>query len=174
MAKYDEQFKLGIVQQYLDEQSGYKTVANQHGLSHGMVRRWVKWFEAYGADAFKKKFTHYSAEFKLSALQHVWDNALSYGQVAIQFDIRSPGALGMWERSYRMGGLDALRSRPKGRAKAMAGSIKKPEQPSDPGPRSHDELLAELDYLRMENAYLKKLQALVQTRLQQAPPKKRK
>lgn len=37
--------------------------------------------------------------------------------------------------------------------------------------RSREELLAELNYLRMENAYLKKLKALAQD---QALPKKRK
>ena len=174
MAKYDEQFKLAIVRQYLDGQGGYKTVANQHGLCHGMVRRWVKWFETYGADAFKKKFTHYSAEFKLSVLRHLWENELSYGQAAVHFNIRSPGALGIWERSYRSGGLKALRARPKGRPKAMAGPTTKPEQLPDPGLRSRDELLAELDHLRMENAYLKKLQALVQARPQQVQPKKHK
>jgi transposase len=174
MTKYDERFKLSVVRQYLDNQGGYTALAKQHGLERGMLRRWVKWFNAYGDEAFKKKFTHYSAEFKLSVLQHMWDNGLSYGQVAVQFDIRSPGALGIWERSYRNGGLDALRPRLRGRPNAMAVPTAKPDTPPDDENRSRDELLAELDYLRMENAYLKKLQALVQARQQQAPPKKRK
>jgi transposase len=56
----------------------------------------------------------------------------------------------------------------------MAVPTAKPDTPPDNEHRSRDELLAELDYLRMENAYLKKLQALVQARPQQAPRKKRK
>jgi transposase len=40
--------------------------------------------------------------------------------------------------------------------------------------KSREDLQAELDYLRMENAYLKKLQALVQARPKPASPKKRK
>jgi transposase len=174
MAKYDEQFKLSIVRQYLDNQGGYKAVALTHGLSHGMVRRWVIWFKAYGADAFKKKFTHYSADFKLSVLQHMWDNELSYGQVAVKFDVRHPGAIGIWERAYQSGGLEALKSRPRGRSRAMPVPTAKPEKHSDNEVRSRDNLLAELEHLRMENAYLKKLQALVQARPQQALPKKRK
>ncbi len=55
----------------------------------------------------------------------------------------------------------------------MAVPTAKPDMPSDEK-RSREELLAELDYLRMENAYLKKLQALVQARPKQASPKKRK
>ncbi len=50
----------------------------------------------------------------------------------------------------------------------------KPDTPSNDEKRSQEELLAELAYLRMENAYLKKLQALVQARPKQAQPKKRK
>ena len=40
--------------------------------------------------------------------------------------------------------------------------------------RSREELLAEVNQLRMELAYLKKLEALVQARPKQAPKKKRK
>jgi transposase-like protein len=66
MTKYDERFKLSVVRQYLDNQGGYTALAKQHGLERGMLRRWVKWFNAYGDEAFQKKFTHYSGEFKLS------------------------------------------------------------------------------------------------------------
>lgn len=50
----------------------------------------------------------------------------------------------------------------------------KPDTASDDEKPSPEELLAELAYLRMENAYLKKLQALVQARPKQVSPKKRK
>jgi transposase len=173
MTKYDEQFKLSAVQQYLSGAGGYKAIAKKHGLDHGMLRRWVLTFRAHGEDGLKKKFSHYSAEFKLSVLRHLWDNELSYGQAAALFNIRSPGSLSKWEREYRRAGLDALAARPRERRNSM------PEAPSQPKPpedekRSREDLLAELEHLRMENAYLKKLQALVQARPKQALPKKRK
>jgi len=112
MTKYDERFKLSVVQQYLDQQGGYKTLALKHGLAHSMVRRWVERFRAHGSEAFKKKFSHYSAEFKLSVLRHMWENEMSYGQTAVQFDIRNPGILSVWERSFHSGGLDALKTTP--------------------------------------------------------------
>jgi transposase len=174
MTKYDERFKLSVVQQYLDGAGGYTSLAHQHGLVQSLVRRWVARFRAHGAAAFKKKFSHYSAEFKLSVLRHMWENELSYGQTAVQFDIRNPGILSVWEHSFHCGGLDALKPRPRGRSTTMAVPTAKPDTPSDDEKRSREELLAELDYLRMENAYLKKLQALVQARPKQAPPKKRK
>jgi transposase len=174
MTKYDERFKLSVLQQYLDGEGGYVALAHQHGLAHSLVRRWVERVRAHGTEAFRKKFSHYGAEFKLLVLRHMWENELSYGQTAVQFDIRNPGILGVWERSFHSGGLDALKPRPRGRPAAMAVPTAKPDTPSDDEKRSREELLAELDYLRMENAYLKKLQALVQARPKQAPPKKRK
>jgi transposase len=54
----------------------------------------------------------------------------------------------------------------------MKAPISKPEPKSDQE-RSREELLKELEYLRMENEVLKKLQALAQAR-KAAAPKKRK
>ena len=173
MTKYDEQFKLKIVQQYLTGAAGYKALGNQHGLEDSMVRRWVKWFQAHGIDGLKKKFTHYSAQAKLSMLQHMWDNELSCSQTAAVFNIRNPGILRVWEREYRRAGFDALIARPRGRSKSMPVPPPKPDKNPDDSNRSKEDLQAEVEHLRMENAYLKKLQALVQAR-PQAQPKKRK
>jgi len=173
MTKYDEQFKLSAVQQYLSGAGGYKAIAKKLGLDHGMLRRWVLTFRAHGKDGLTKKFSHYSAEFKLSVLRHLWDNELSYVQAAALFNIRSPASLSNWEREYRRAGLDALAARPRGRRKSMSEVPSQPKPPEDEK-RSREDLLAELEHLRMENAYLKKLQALVQARPKQARPKKRK
>jgi transposase len=174
MSKYSEEFKLSVVQQYLAGVGGFKAIAHQHGLCHSMVRRWVAWYQAHGTEGLKKKFTHYSAEFKLSLLQRIRSDELSYGQAATTFNIRNPGVLGVWERDYRNGGIDALRSRPKGRSRQMTAPTTKPEPKPDDENRSRDELLAELNHLRMENAYLKKLRALVQAQQKATPPAKRK
>ncbi|MFS2217646.1 transposase [Telluria sp. Tellsp104] len=39
MTKYDKQFKLSAVQQYLSGAGGYKAIAKKLGLDHGMLRR---------------------------------------------------------------------------------------------------------------------------------------
>ena len=175
MTKYDEQFKLTVVQQYLSGKGGgYTTIAHKYGLSDGLVRRWVAWFQAHGSAGLRKKFTHYSAEFKLSVLQHIWDNDLSYGQAAAQFNIRNPGILSAWERSYRTGGFEALEPALRGRPRRMAIPTTKTEEPPEDNKRSREELLAEVNQLRMEVAYLKKLRALVQAQQKAVPAKKRK
>jgi transposase len=56
----------------------------------------------------------------------------------------------------------------------MAAPPAKQESPPEDEHRSREDLLAELNHLRMENAYLKKLQALVQARQSQTLRKKHK
>ncbi len=51
---------------------------------------------------------------------------------------------------------------------------KKPSSNQEPAAPSHEALLEELNYLRLENAYLKKLQALVQAKEKLARERKRK
>jgi transposase len=176
MTKYAEQFKLEVVQDYLaDGSDGLRTVAQRHGISsHFTVRKWVLAYQLHGDAGLSRKLSQYSAEFKLSVLQHMWDNHLSITQTAARFDIRHHAVVGMWERAYRDGGVEALAPRPRGKPKLMATSEPTPETPPDDDKRSREELLAEVNQLRMELAYLKKLDALVQARKKQAPQKKRK
>lgn len=176
MSKYSEQFKLAVVKEYLSDTSdGYPTVARRHGLtSHSMVERWVLAYRHHGEAGLSKKSSKYSSEFKLSVLQHMWDNHLSITQVAAKFDIRSHSSVGIWERAYRDGGVGALTSRRRGAQKSMVILVPKSDSPPNRDHRSHEELVAEVDQLRMELAYLKKLEALVQTQPKQAPKKKRK
>jgi transposase len=175
MTKYDERFKLKVVKQYLSGTLGYKALSKPLGLSHRMVSRWVDLYRRHGSAGLAKKHDHYSAEFRLAVLQHMWQHELSYGQAATVFNIRSPGSVGYWERWYHAGGMDALHPRPRGRPRKMPDSPPPKPQPSGPDEtRTREELLAEVNHLRMENAYLKKLRALVQAQQQARVRNKRK
>jgi transposase len=70
--------------------------------------------------------------------------------------------VGQWDRSYHDGGLPALIPRTRGRPKKMPQNPNPKPPPKDDQTRTREELLAEVEYLRMENAYLKKLDALIQ------------
>jgi transposase len=175
MTKYNEQFKLAVVQQYLSGTAGYKAVAKLHGLAYSMVRKWVGLHRQQGAAGLSKKFSHYDAEFRLSVLQHMWDGDLSYGQVAAVFNIRSAGCISQWERCYHGGGIDALVPRSRGKPKKMPMiEDTKPQLPPDGAEHTRDELVAEVNHLRMEVAYLKKLQALVQSQQRQRATARKK
>lgn len=175
MAKYTTQFKLEVVQQYLVGDVGFRSLGRLHGLCHSVVERWVDLHKAHGEAGLEKKFTSYSAAQKMAILQHMWDNELSRVQTASVFNIRSPGSISMWERCYHGGGIDALTPRPRGRPKKMP-DIPPPQAqlPADDETRTREELLVEVNYLRMENAYLKKLKALVQEQKQQRATARKK
>ena len=174
MTRYDEEFKLSVVQRYADGKQGFKGLAKQYGLDHETVRIWVKRYEEHGLHGLRKKFSHYSAEFKLSVLQRMRQEDLSASQVIALFDIRGgTGVIRTWQSQYHAGGPQALEPKPRGRPKKMPAPESPklvPPQPEDA--RTLEALRKENEYLRAENAYLKKLRALRQAK-EQAAPKKR-
>ena len=175
MMKYTEQFKLAVVQDYLAGFSSIRAIAQRHAVTnHSLVGRWVASYQLHGADGLRKKRSQYSAEFKLSVLQHMWENRLSITQTATRFDIRRHATVGSWERAYQKDGFDALVPGTKRRPKKMTTPTTKPEAVPDDDKRSREDLVAELNYLRMENVYLKKLRALVLAKQNSTPSKKRK
>ena len=81
---------------------------------------------------------------------------LSYREAARQFEIRDHNRVASWERIYLMEGAEGLYIERRGRS-----SKGRPQQlPKE----VEEDLLKEVQRLRAENAYLKKLQALVQER----------
>lgn len=167
MSKYSSLFKQQVVEYYGDGAHSYREVGLRFGLDYSMVRKWVASHAAHGLAGLSKKSSHYDAQFRLSVLERMWKDGLSHRQAAALFDIRSAGCLSAWERQYERGGIEALAPRRRGKPRSM------PEPPvTDTGAdgpqsdeaKSREELLAELAYLRMENAYLKKLEALTQAR----------
>ena len=173
MTKYDEQFKLKVVQEYLAHKAGYRALAYEHTLCHSMVSL----YRLHGVAGLAKKQRpgKYDVEFRLSVLKCLWDNQLSYREVAALFNIRSPGCIGNWERCYHNGGIDALIPRVRGRPKKMPDTKPQPSSlPMNDETRTREDLLAEVSHLRMENAYLKKLRALVQSQQQQRATARKK
>lgn len=165
--KHTEQFKLAVVEHYLTGADGYKTVARHHGIAYSLVSRWVAFYRHHGADGLKSRpASGYSAEFKLSVLQHMWDNNLSYAETSAHFNIRAQCCVGIWERSFSEGGLEApiptAQRPPTTMPDPQTNHVPSTEVAPNDEMRPREELLVELNYLRMENAYLKKLEALVQ------------
>jgi len=172
MAKHDVRFKVEVVRQYLSGQSGYQEVAEAYGVDRAQLRRWVASYQLHGVSGLQKKYSAYSAQFKLGVLQRIECEGLSDRQAAALYDIRSAGAIGKWRCQYDGGGLGALGLRRKERPAMAPKPPPKAQPPHDS--RTHKELLDELAYLRAENAYLKKLKALSDAERSAALVKKRK
>ena len=115
MAKYDEKFKKSVVQDYLAGGGGYRGLSSKYGVTHGQIRHWVAAYRQNGDDGLTKKFSHYSAEFKLQVLEHMWREELSFNQTIHLFNLRGGGGVvSTWERQYHQGGITALAPKPRG------------------------------------------------------------
>lgn len=174
MKKYTEQFKLAVVKHYLTGAVGFTAVAQEHQVPRSLVRRWVSFYRLHGIDGIKPNPGCYDARFKLSVLESMWDDDLSYGQVSAKFNIRDQCAVSKWLRDYQSGGISALMPRSKGRSQSMSDSKDtKPAPLPSEDQRTREQLLEENMDLRMEIDYLKKLDALIQSK-KAAQLKKRK
>ncbi len=175
MTKYDQSFKRQLVKVYLNGEGSCESLGQKYGVGYSTLRRWVSAFRAHGEAGLRKKHETYSADFKMSVLQHMWRHELSYQRTCAVFDLREANSVSRWERQYHEGGFEALMPRRKGQPPKMS----KPKQPAQPttvpaDERSREDLLKENEYLRAEVAYLKKLDELLRAKEQAKPKRSRK
>ena len=172
MFKYTEKFKTKVVKQYLEGQLGFKLTAELHGLAAPVLRRWVQAYRAHGAEGLRRKVGVYSPSFKLSVLQLMWENGQSQNQVAATFNIRNPSSIALWRRRYEEAGVEGLARTKRLTPAPMKAPVRKPDAKPDEE-LTRDELLKRLEYLRMENEVLKKLEALTQAKKTGATSKRK-
>ena len=98
----------------------------------------------------------YTPEFKIKVVETMHREKLSYRETARQFDI-SNSRVTAWARIYLEEGAEGLYAERRGRK-----STGRP-----PKIKKEEDLIAEVQRLRAENAYLKKLNALVAERVRQ-------
>jgi transposase len=155
MAKYSDRQKIGAARDYCSGHLGLRQVAERHGVNVASLRLWAAAYRLRGEKGVLTKDRQvYSVEFKLSVLQRMRSENLSGRQAAALFNIRRHDMIGVWKRAYETGGLVALYP---GAQAAVMSHISKPdaaEKVSDEK-RTREELLDELNQLRLENAYLK-------------------
>ena len=131
------------------------------GTDPTLVRNWIKQVDYHGPMAFSKPYTSYPVQLKLDVLQYMKENGVSINEAAAIFNIPSPSSVRKWERQLMTGGPCALIPKKKGRPpmKDKTGN----EKHRVPAEGSSEALQAEIDRLRLENEYLKKLNALVRS-----------
>lgn len=162
MTKFSFEVKLKAVQMYL-KGIGSGTVAKRLGIrDNKSVLMWAARYRKYGVKGLeiRRPKYDYDGDFKLKVLNWKKQHKASYTQTALQFDISSAGTIGAWQRKLNQHGVKALFTR-KGRAKHMTTNHNRQasKQLSE-----LERLKAENRALRVENEYLKKLEALVQSR----------
>ena len=119
----------------------------------------------------KRKNKVYSAEFKIGVIMDMREHRLGYRETARKYDLvrqsetAAASMLHRWERIYLEEGAEGLMKERRGRACAAGGTRK--GRPPKLDKKVEEDLIAENQRLRMEIEYLKKLDALVQKRLQE-------
>ena len=117
MAKYDYDFKLKVVQSYLNGEGGYRSIAQKYGVPNmAQVQRWVRTYNALGVDGLKRKNKHnyYTVQFKLDVINYMTITKASAQEVANHFGINSSTLITTWKQKFLNGGVNAL-SKMKGR-----------------------------------------------------------
>ncbi|MNI22856.1 Transposase [compost metagenome] len=158
MARFSTHEKIQAVIRYQQGSNSLKTIAKSIGVHHSVFLNWIRQYEHHGEEAFKKGYTSYPAQTKIDVLNYMSEVGASVRETAAVFNIASHSTILSWQRSLELHGIDALQSKKKGR----------PSMKKDSNPKlvegSVEALQAEVERLRMENAYLKKLNALVQNK----------
>lgn len=153
----------------LEEGHSCCSVARMFSTADRLIGRWVSCYKQYGVAGLSlKNHMRYSGDFKLSLLQEMSLNHLSLQQASIKYHVNDSVILG-WKRKYEQFGTPSLyEKKPRGRPPKMKEQKNKSREknvPSDP----YQELVEENLRLRIENEYLKKLQALTQKKKGRKP-----
>lgn len=106
----------------------------------------------------------YTPEFKIKVVETMQNEKLSHCETAREFEISDHKSVARWERIYLEEGKEGFYIERRGRKSTG----RPPKMKKD----VEEDLIAEVQRLRAENAYLKKLNALVSERVRQE--KKRK
>jgi len=174
MRKYTYEQRLKAVLDVTEKYMSCRAAAKQLGCGKSMVHRWVQLYEQHGAEGLMHKHGTYTGEFKVHVVEYMHKNHLSTPQTAAIFGIPTDLTVGRWEHIYNEEGPQALYRGNRGKKKDMPSDKSKKEKISKEklNTVSKEDLIAEIERLRMENAYLKKLHALVQERIARENGKK--
>ncbi len=158
MSKYDEEFKQSVVDAYLSGEGGYKLLAKKFGVrSKTNIRKWVSAFKQFGKRGLlnKKTKTTYPVQFKLDVLNFKLRTGDSFEEVALKFGIHEPPMISNWLKKWQSEGIEGL-SKQKGRP-TLSNKPKKKNAAKEL--TREQQLEKEVELLKAENAFLKKLRA---------------
>lgn len=166
---YSLETKLEILQRYKNGEGVTALAREYHIGSRADILKWVAQYREHGIEGLCKIHGTYTGDFKVSVVEYMHATGTSIRATAAHFNIPSPQTVNSWERIYCEQGKDALYKEHRGRGLGMKDQkTRKRKLDAD----VNEDLLAEVKRLRMENEYLKKLNALIQEREKSQKPTK--
>lgn len=171
--KYTKEYKLECVLKYKERTHIDSPVGIRRRSFMNHVRTWVVWYDELGISGLEKKQFNkdWTPEQRFELVSMVLAGT-SINEVATKAHI-NPGQLYQWVKRYREIGMKGLQFK-KGR-KPKGFNMQKPKKKILSSSEKEELQLLRMrnEYLEAENAYLKKLDALV-TKREAAHPKAKK
>jgi transposase len=162
--KYSLKEKMLVVRSILSGRESVNSAAIKKGAHRKTIQCWVSLYKYHGKAGLKDKPGYYSERFKMKVINHMLKNHLSLIETAAFFGIPTDYTVRNWFKRYEQEGQRGLLQKRRGRKRSMMS--KKPRKGKQTSTGTVEERLAALqaenEYLRAENAFLKKLDALVQ------------
>ncbi|MGE6751830.1 IS3 family transposase [Rossellomorea sp. NPDC071047] len=159
MAKFTREYKLQIAKRYLNELVSYRDLANQVGVDQSVLRYWVMLVRHHGDQAFVFPYTNYPSAFKLRVIQYITEKNYSIREASAIFHVPDPCMVRRWMKKWERAGEHAFGSLEM-RPSTMTPNHKNKKIKDNSSNQTMEDMKKELEYLRMENAYLKKLNGL--------------
>ncbi|GAP22934.1 hypothetical protein ADM99_01065 [Leptolinea tardivitalis] len=151
MTKCNQEEKLLAIIEVENGGSIYQ-VAKLHQISKSELQMWIRNYQQNGENGLKTHAYGCTSKQKYEVLKYMHDNQISFKETGVVLGIR-PSTIWQWEKRYLENGIEGLEDKKKGRKPR----VQKPKPPMT----REEELLDRIQYLEAENAYLKKLNALV-------------
>lgn len=177
MVKFDLDFRIKVVTAYMNGM-GSTSVARLFNIAKsGTVLLWVNRFERFGVLGLQSRILHgeYTSDFKLHVLNWRKQHQASFPETALHFDLSSPSTVWQWVKAYEREGAQGLVSKRKKVYSVTKHKPKKLTQSKSKLTKTEQELKNLKDEnlkLRIENEYLKKLDALARQKSQRANEQK--
>ena len=145
----------------------YMELSKKFKINSSNVRYMVKLADLHGETILiKRKNTYYPVELKLDIINEVLISGNSIKATSLKYALPNPGLLHNWILKFKENGYNIL-EKPRGRTSKMKNNNKKIEKNEL---SKVEQLEKELEYLRAENAVLKKLKEI---RLKQSQTKRK-
>ena len=168
---YPAEFIIELISEYEKREESIAAIAETYGVPFNTLKFWIKEYHKKGYEAFignnkRKHHQTYAGSFKQRVISYWCEHPeLSQYAVAERFSV-GRNAVRNWKKIYDEKGYDGLLHEKRGVKKDFRKKMASVKEDTDQTAKIRI-LEEEVEYLRAENEYLKKLNALTREKASQ-------